>query len=143
MVVGKDGNESSPSQESGTLWTRPLALLLFTAFSTAFSFYLLVSVVPLYAVDVGTGSSGAGLATAAFMLSGVLIQLRMPKTLNRFGYRTVLATGFVLFGLPSFLYPIVEEMLPVLATTAVRGAGFGTAIVVFAAIVVELVEARS
>ena len=125
--------------ESGTLWTRPLALLLFTAFFTAFAFYLLLSVVPLYAAEVGTGSSGAGFATAALMLSGVLIQLRMPKTVNRVGYRAVLATGLVLLGPPSLLYLIAEETLPILVTTVMRGAGFGATIVVFAALVVELV----
>lgn len=114
--------------------------LLFTTFCTAFAFYLLLSVVPLYAVDVGASTTGAGSVTAVFMLTAVLVQLRMPKVLTRVSYRSVLTVGLVLFGPFAVLYLFAEHVLLILAITLVRGAGFGAAIVVFAALVVELVS---
>src|SRR3712207_8780588 len=74
-----------------TLTTRSMILMLFASFFAMAGFYLLLSVVPLYAEEAGGGSSGAGLATAAFMLSTVIAQVWMPHLLARFGYRSVLA----------------------------------------------------
>jgi MFS family permease len=115
-----------------------MVLVLFASVFTMVGFYLLLSVVPLYAEAAGGGSSGAGLATAVFMLSTVLAQVGMPRVLARFGYRAVLAAGLLLLGLPAFLYLSLEEVPAILAVTLVRGAGFGAAIVALAALVTEL-----
>jgi MFS family permease len=126
------------SPEPGVLAARPMILTLFASSFAMAGFYLLLSVVPLYAEEAGGGSSGAGLATAVFMLSTVLAQARMPRLLARFGYRAVLAAGLLLLGLPAVLYIPFGEMPAILVVTLVRGAGFGAAIVVLAALVVEL-----
>jgi predicted MFS family arabinose efflux permease len=130
--------KTSGASERGTLLTRPLVLLSLAAFAALFGFQLLLSVVPLYANDAGGGSSGAGLATSAFMLSTVLAQIQMPRVLNRFGYRAALAVGLLFLGVPAFLYPGAREVVWVLVVTLFRGVGFGIATVVFAALVVEL-----
>src|SRR5918992_6253469 len=117
---------------------RPMILTLFVSFFTMIGFYLLLSVVPLYAEAAGGGSSGAGLATAVFMLSTVLAQVGMPRVLARFGYRAVLAAGLLLLGIPALLYVPLGEVPAILAVTLVRGAGFGAAIVALAALVTEL-----
>jgi predicted MFS family arabinose efflux permease len=115
-----------------------MLLVLFASFFAMVGFYLLLSVVPLYAEEAGGGSSGAGLATAVFMFSTVLAQLGMPRVLARFGYRAVLAAGLLLLGLPAYLYLPLGELPAILAVTSVRGAGFGAAIVALAALVTEL-----
>jgi predicted MFS family arabinose efflux permease len=115
-----------------------MILTLFVSVFTMVGFYLLLSVVPLYAEEAGGGSSGAGLATAAFMLSTVLAQAWMPRVLARFGYRAVMAAGLLLLGLPAFLYVPLGEVPAILAVTLARGAGFGVVIVALAALVVEL-----
>jgi predicted MFS family arabinose efflux permease len=115
--------------------------MILTLLASSFAmvgFYLLLSVVPLYAEEAGGGSSGAGLATAVFMLSTVLAQTWMPRVMARFGYRAVLAAGMLLLGLPAFFYIPFGEVPAILAVTLVRGAGFGAAIVALAALVVEL-----
>src|ERR671917_1043826 len=117
---------------------RPMILTLFVSFFTMIGFYLLLSVVPLYAEAAGGGSSGAGLATAVFMLSTVLAQVWMPRILARFDFREILAAGLLLLGLPAFLYVPVGEVPAILAVTLARGAGFGVAIVALAALVTEL-----
>jgi len=115
-----------------------MILTLLASFFTMIGFYLLLSVVPLYTEEAGGGSSGAGLATAVFMLSTVLAQTWMPRVLARFGYRAVLATGLLLLGLPAFLYTPLGAVPDILAVTLARGAGFGAVIVALAALVVEL-----
>ena len=123
--------------EKKTLLTRPMLALVSSTFASLAGFNLLLSVVPLYADEVGGGSAGAGFATAAFMLSTVLAQTRMPRALARFGYRPVLASGLLFLGLPAFLYSSTTGLPSVLAVTLARGVGFGIVTVVFAALVVE------
>ena len=115
-----------------------MVLALLASGFTMIGFYLLLSGVPLYADQAGGGSTGAGLTTAAFMLSTVLAQVWMPRILARFGYRTVLAAGSLLLGLPAFLYVPFGEVPAILAVTLARGAGFGISIVALAALVVEI-----
>jgi len=120
------------------LLTRPVILLTLVAFAALFGFQLLLSVVPLYADEAGGGSSGAGLATAAFMLSTVLTQIQMPRILTRYGYRRVLAAGLLFLGIPALFYAYAQTLVPILAVTLVRGVGFGIVTVMFAALIVEL-----
>lgn len=122
----------------GVLLTPRMALLGAVTCATFAGFQMLLSVVPLYAESVGGGSTGAGLATAAFMLATVLTQVWMPRLLDRLGYRAALAAGPLLLGLPAFLYGVAGSLPAVLAVTLVRGVGFGVVTVVFAAAVVEI-----
>ena len=125
----------APDRE--TLLTRPVVLLSLISFAALFGFQLLLSVVPLYANEAGSGSSGAGLSTAAFMLSTVFAQAQMPRVLDRFGYRMILAVGLLFLGLPAFFYSATQTLVAILAVTLLRGVGFGIATVVFAALMVE------
>ena len=118
--------------------TRPVILLILVSFAALFGFQLLLSVVPLYADEVGGGSSGAGLATAAFMLSTVSTQIQMPRILGRYGYRRALAAGLLFLGVPALFYSYAGTLVAILAVTLVRGVGFGVVTVVFAALIVEL-----
>ena len=124
--------------EQEVLLTRPVILLTLVAFVALSGFQLLLSVVPLYADEAGGGSSGAGLATAAFMLSTVLTQIQMPRILGRYGYPRALAGGLLFLGVPAFFYAYAQTVAPILVVTLVRGVGFGIITVVFAALIVEL-----
>src|SRR5215203_4247076 len=142
-AAGKVRGVNGPAQTTGTterevLLTRPVVLLTLVAFAALFGFQLLLSVVPLYADEAGGGSSGAGLATAAFMLSTVLTQIQMPRILRRFVYRRALAAGLLFIGVPALFYAYAATLAPILAVTLVRGVGFGVITVVFAALIVEL-----
>jgi predicted MFS family arabinose efflux permease len=130
--------QTSEAQEREALLTRPVVLLTLVSFAALFGFQLLLSVVPLYADRAGGGSSGAGLATAAFMLSTVLTQIQMPRILRRFGYRRALAAGLLFLGVPALFYGYAGTLAPILAVTLLRGVGFGVVTVVFAALIVEL-----
>jgi predicted MFS family arabinose efflux permease len=135
-VRGPEQRTGAPERES--LLTRPIVLLTLVAFASLFGFQLLLSVVPLYADEAGGGSSGAGLATAVFMLSTVLTQIQMPRILARYGYRRVFAAGLLFLGVPALFYAYAETLVLILAVTLLRGVGFGIVTVVFAALIVEL-----
>jgi predicted MFS family arabinose efflux permease len=135
--VNKPEHETGASEREALL-TRPVVLLTLVAFAALFGFQLLLSVVPLYADEAGGGSSGAGLATAAFMLSTVMTQIQMPRILGRYGYRRTFAAGLLFLGAPALLYAYANTLVPILAVTLLRGVGFGVVTVVFAALIVEL-----
>jgi predicted MFS family arabinose efflux permease len=142
-MAGKVRGVNGPAQTTGAaerevLLTRPVILLTLVAFAALFGFQLLLSVVPLYADEAGGGSSGAGLATAVFMLSTVLTQIQMPRILGRYGYRRTLVAGLLFLGVPALFYAYAQTLVPILTVTLLRGVGFGIITVVFAAMVVEL-----
>jgi predicted MFS family arabinose efflux permease len=116
-----------------------LARLFVCTFGASTSFYLLLSVVPLYAVSVGAGGLGAGLATGALMLSTVATELVTPRLIARFGYRRVLLAGLVLLGAPALALPGSRNLAAILLVCVVRGVGFAVTVVVSGALVAELV----
>ncbi len=94
-------------------------------FGTTASFYLLLSVVPLYAAASGANGIGAGSVTGALMCSTVAIELATPYLVAKIGYRTVLAGALVLIGLPSLALSASTSMAMILAICLIRGLGFG------------------
>jgi MFS family permease len=121
--------------------TRPLLLLLLTAFLVFCGFASLLSVAPLYAVEGGSGSSGAGLVTGALTLASVVAQSRMPGVLAWLGYRRTLTVAIGLISLPTLLLVVTPALWLVVGVSAVRGLGFGAAFVVGSALMAELVPA--
>jgi len=121
------------------IMNRPLALLFVATFGALTSFYLLLSVVPLYATSVGAGGVGAGMTTAALMFSTVAAELATPRLLIRYGYRAAFAAGLGLLGLPALALTTSAGMATILVVCAVRGLGFAITVVVGGALVAALV----
>lgn len=122
--------------------TRALALVLLSAFSTVTSFYLLLSVVPLYATSLGANGIGAGLATGALMFATVGAELVTPRLVGAFGYRLVFAGGVLLLGVPALAFPGATTLQAILAICVVRGLGFAITVVVGGSLVASLVPAE-
>ncbi|NEA26545.1 MFS transporter, partial [Actinomadura bangladeshensis] len=120
------------------LVTRPLVLVLAVTVTSLSGVFLLLSVVPMYAVDGGAGRAGAGLATGALMLTTVLAELALPRLLTRFGYRTVLAAGTLLLAAPPLALALSSGTAVVIGASLVRGFGFGVAVVLPNALVAAL-----
>ena len=106
------------------LLTRPLVLVFLTSFGTMVSFYLLLSVLPLYAVAIGAGGIAAGFTTGALMLTTIAGELVTPAIVARFGYRRVYGAGLLLLGVPPLLLPVTTGLSAVLLACAIRGLGF-------------------
>ena len=122
-------------------WVRQVTLLVTGVGCLFVSTTLLVPVVPVLA-ERTAGSSGAGIATAAFYFPAVCVQLAMPSLLRRVPTAPLLVTGLLLAGLPSLLYIVLAERLSaVLVVTAVRGVGFGIGVVGLLTVVAQVAPA--
>ena len=121
------------------IMTRPLLLVFVASLGAMTGFYLLLSVVPLYAESVGAGGVGAGLVTGALMAATVAGELAVPRLTTRFGYRVMLAAGLVLLGAPALALPAAAAMPAILLVSVVRGLGFAIVVVVGGALVASLV----
>lgn len=120
-----------------------LFMVFVAAFGAMVSFYLLLSVVALYATSAGAGGVGAGLTTGALMLSTVVAELAAPRLIARFGYRLVFGTGLLLLGAPALALIASANLAVILAVCLVRGVGFAIIVVAGSALVASLVpEAR-
>src|SRR5258705_13975845 len=62
------------------------AAALLSSFGALTSFYLLLSVTPMYAVSAGAGSAGAGLVTGPPLLTPGVARFPPPRVLGRFRY---------------------------------------------------------
>lgn len=120
---------------------RRLALVFAATFLSLTGVFLLLSVVPMYAVDGGAGQAGAGVATGSLMLTTVLTELALPRLLARFGYVPVFAAGLLLLALPALALTASSGMAMIIAVSLVRGVGFGIAVVVPNALVAALAPA--
>jgi predicted MFS family arabinose efflux permease len=118
---------------------RALLLVFVASFGAMAGFFLLLSVVPLYADSVGAGGVGAGLTTGALMAATVAGELAVPRLMVRFGYRAVFAAGLVLLGAPALALPASTTLAAILAVSVVRGLGFAIVVVVGGALVASLV----
>lgn len=120
------------------LVTRPLLLRFVSVIGASTSFYLLLSVVPLYAESRG-GSGAAGLATGALMLATVGGGLATPRFVARFGYRRALVTGLVLLGAPTLVLTASGSTVWITAVCVVRGTGFALTVVAGGALTASLI----
>jgi predicted MFS family arabinose efflux permease len=120
----------------------PALLRVFgAAFAGLSSFFLLLSVAPLYATSAGAGEIGAGATTAALFSGTVAAELMSPRLVHRFGYRLVFAVGLLLLGLPALALTVSSRLAAIVALSAVRGLGFGIVVVLGAALVASMVPA--
>ncbi|MGF2210997.1 MULTISPECIES: MFS transporter [Streptomyces] len=110
----------------GTVLRAPGIPHLLTVVFFCFSgFALLLPVSPAWAIEGGADEFGAGLVTAVLMAATVLSQLCVRPTLRKLGWSRTLALGALLLGVPALLQSFSNHLLPILLTTALRGAGFG------------------
>jgi predicted MFS family arabinose efflux permease len=142
-VIVSSGKGLARSKEASVarprIMSRTLALVFVSSFGALTSFYLLLSVVPLYAASGGAGGIGAGLVTGALMFSTVIAELATPRLLASFGYRLVFAAGLLLLGVPVLALAASASMVMILAVCLVRGLGFAITAIVGSALVAALV----
>ena len=112
-----------------------LALALLSSFGALTSFYLLLSVTPMYAVSAGAGSAEAGVVTGSLMLATVLAEFASTRLMRRYGYRTVFAAGALLLGGPALALLAPHSVAAILVVSIARGIGFGLNTVVIGALV--------
>lgn len=112
----------------------PLLWLLLFAILALGSFFMLLSVVPFFASETGSGMVGAGLTTGVMMASTVVVELFTAQLFARFGQRTVIAAGVLLLSLPTLLLLVSSALPMILAVSVLRGAGLAITVVAGTAI---------
>ena len=118
-----------------------LALAVMSMFG--FSGYAaLLAVAPLWVVEGGATTAGAGLVNAVLLVATVSTQLAVPRSLARWGTGAVLVVGLLLLGAPAPAYLISDSLGWVLGLSAVRGIGFGILTVVGSTVAAQLVRAH-
>ena len=122
--------------------TWPIVLFLLAAVAATTSFYLLLTVVPTYAAASAGSSTAAGLATGTLMLTTVVAELATPRLIARFGRLAMLAAGLMLLGVPALLLIAQPGLTAVLGVCALRGLGFGVAVVLGSSWMAVLVPAE-
>jgi predicted MFS family arabinose efflux permease len=139
-MSGNDQTATSPiAAVRPRLVSRALLLLFFAAFGAMTCFYLLLSVVPLYASSAGAGELGAGLTTGALLHATVATELAAPALLARLGYRVVLGAGLLLLGVPALALAGSVSLAAILAVCVVRGVGLAIVVVAGSSLVATLV----
>jgi len=130
------------AQGTGTARARivsgPLALVFLSEFCALTSFYLLLSVTPMYAAAVGAGSTGAGLVTGVLLLGTVAAELAAPILMRRYGHWAMLLTGALLLGVPALALLPGGSLAVIVTVSVVRGFGFGLCTVMTGALTAAL-----
>src|SRR5215469_13816874 len=70
--------DTGGAQPAGRIISGRLALVFLSEFCALTSFYLLLSVTPMYAAAARAGSAGAGLVTSVLLLGTVVAELAAP-----------------------------------------------------------------
>lgn len=125
---------TSPRRSS---FLRPSILLYALAVCISISFQVLVAVVPAVAERIGPHGM-AGVATASLSIGAVLGEIAAPALMVRFTSRRLLVAGQITTMIATL--PLLLPAIPVPATlvsTAVRGLGIGSALVVAVTLLVQ------
>jgi len=133
-----DSAPPSTGTPRGRIVSGPLALVFLAEFCALTSFYLLLSVTPMYAAAVGAGSTGAGLVTGVLLLGTVAAELAAPILMRRYGYWIMLLTGAVLLGVPALALLAGASLTVIVTVSIVRGFGFGLCTVMTGALTAAL-----
>ncbi|GAA1043288.1 MFS transporter [Streptomyces sp. TR1341] len=138
---------NSPSPTTGPkdrppLVSRPLLLRFVSVFGASASFYLLLSVVPLYAKHSGAGGNGAGATTGALMLATVAGEIVAPRFIERFGHRVTLGAGLLLMGVPSLVLTMFSGVAWITVVCLLRGAGFALTVVAGGALTASFIPSE-
>lgn len=134
------GPEDRVAEARPRLMTRPLLLRFVTVVGSSASFFLLLSVVPVYAQSApGGGSDKAGLVTGALMLATVVGELIAPWLAARCGYRVMLGAGLLLLGAPALALTVSRSLACVVTVCLVRGLGFAFTLVAGGALTASLI----
>jgi predicted MFS family arabinose efflux permease len=132
-----DSSAQSPAARPRII-SRPLALVFLSEFCALTSFYLMLSVTPMYAAAAGAGNTGAGLVTGVLLSGTVAAELAAPVLMRRSGYWAMLLTGALLLGVPALALLPGGSLAVIVAVSVVRGFGFGLCTVMTGALTAAL-----
>lgn len=111
------------------------------AFAFYFSFYLLLSALPLYATAMGVSERALGFIIGCFAFASMLVKPWAGWASDRFGRRPLLVAGAAVFLLSSIAYGWSDGALALAVVRLVHGAGMGLFPTASSAVVADLAPA--
>ena len=103
----------------------PLRAVVPAAFAVFLSFFLLLSVLPLYARALGVADGAIGVVMGAFALSAMVLRPWAGWAADRYGRRPLMLAGSLLFVLASPAYALAAGAAGLTAVRLLHGAGMG------------------
>ena len=107
------------------VWSPAFAVLWVATFLVFLSFYLLLPVLPVYALREGVPESAIGLIIGVFALTAMVFKPWVGWLLDWRGRRGLLLAGAAMFAVASLLYPLAHSTAPLLLVRLLHGAGMG------------------
>jgi predicted MFS family arabinose efflux permease len=142
LIMTTGVREQAEQAPRRPLVSRQLLIRFISIAGVSVSFYLMLSVVPLFVRSAGASTNVAGLATTVLSLSTIAGYLPTPRLVARYGHRSVLAAGMLLLGTPALVLAATSNLTVVLLACAVRGVGFAIVCVSGSALTVALIPAE-
>ncbi len=121
---GGEGSGGEASEASARVaMPREVRVLAVVAFAVALGFGIVAPAIPLFARDFGVGTTAVGLAVSAFAFFRFVSAFSGGTLVERFGERTVLATGLVVVAVTTGLAGLAGSFPVFLALRAIGGIG--------------------
>jgi MFS family permease len=102
---------------------REVGVLTAVAFAVAVGFGVVAPAIPVFARQFGVGVTAAGAVISAFALMRLVSALAGGGLVNRFGERTILATGIGIVAVSSLLAGLAQNYTQLLVLRGVGGVG--------------------
>lgn len=124
------------------LWTKDFVVLSITNFFVSLVFYLLMTLMTVYAVEQFRASeSVAGLASSIFVIGAVFSRLFAGKYVEVIGRKRMLYGSLILFLISSLSYIWVQDLSLLLVLRLIHGMAFGIANNAMSTAVMDLIPA--
>ncbi|MCJ8008297.1 MFS family permease [Lederbergia wuyishanensis] len=107
------------------LWTKSFILMMVGMFFLFTGFYMLYPTLPLFIKQIGGNESHVGLAMGAFMLSAVILRPIIGGMLDRFGRRSFMVWGLLLFAIAMYMYEWIAGIAVLIALRILHGISWG------------------
>lgn len=122
------------------LWTKDFISVSLSSFFIFFTFYVLLTTLPIFVVDHLEGSEAQiGLVVTVFLISAVICRPFTGKWIEDFGRKKMLYFSLIIFLLSAVFYMGIKSFPLLLLLRFIHGIGFGMATTVLGTIVADLI----
>jgi MFS family permease len=122
--------------------TRNFIFIWIANFANFGAFYLLLTTLPLYLVEVGLGKSDIGLLIGIFSATAVVLRPLMGRVADVWGKKRVAVAGGLLLAFSFTLYPASTTLPLLLMLHILRGVGWGAFLAAAPALLADIVPVR-
>lgn len=102
---------------------RPLFYLLIGRLLMSMGFGMVMTVIPIYAMELGGSLTASGLVLSVYQLVMVVFQMPLGRLSDRVGRKPILLVGITIYAASSFLCSTASNVEQLIAFRALQGAG--------------------